>query len=123
MSMLIIVCYDVNTETREGRRRLRRVAKVCEGVGQRVQKSVFECRVDRMQYEDLERRLLAEINDKEDNLRLYRLAESKGCEVKEHGVFRATNFEAPLVVCKFCCLARTLSGGGFAERFAESIGN
>ena len=98
MSMLIIVCYDVNTETREGRRRLRRVAKVCEGVGQRVQKSVFECRVDRMQYEDLERRLLAEINDKEDNLRLYRLAESKGCEVKEHGVFRATNLEAPLVV-------------------------
>ena len=98
MSMLIIVCYDVNTETREGRRRLRRVAKVCEGVGQRVQKSVFECRVDRMQYEDLERRLLAEINNKEDNLRLYRLAESKGCEVKEHGVFRATNFEAPLVV-------------------------
>ena len=57
MSMLIIVCSDVNTETREGRRRLRRVAKVCEGVGQRVQKSVFECRVDRMQYEDLERRL------------------------------------------------------------------
>ena len=98
MSMLIIVCYDVNTETREGRRRLRRVAKVCEGVGQRVQKSVFECRVDRMQYEDLERRLLAEINDKEDNLRLYRLAESKGWEVKEHGVYRATNFEAPLVV-------------------------
>ena len=98
MSMWISVCYDVNTEPREGRRRLRRVAKVCEGVGQRVQKSVFECRVDRMQYEDLERRLLAEINDKEDNLRLYRLAESKGCEVKEHGVFRATNFEAPLVV-------------------------
>ena len=98
MSMLIIVCYDVNTETREGRRRLRRVAKVCEGVGQRVQKSVFECRVDRMQYEDLERRLLAEINDKEDNLRLYRPTGSKGCEVKEHGVFRATDFEAPLVV-------------------------
>lgn len=96
--MLIIVCYDVNTETREGRRRLRRVAKVCEGIGQRVQKSVFECRVDRMQYEDLERRLLNEINDKEDNLRLYRLAESRGCEVKEHGLFRATDFDGPLVV-------------------------
>ena len=95
--MLIIVCYDVNTETREGRRRLRRVAKVCEGIGQRVQKSVFECRVDRMQYEDLERRLLDEINDKEDNLRLYRLAESRGCEVKEHGLFKATDFDAPLV--------------------------
>lgn len=96
--MLIIVCYDVNTESREGRRRLRRVAKVCEGIGQRVQKSVFECRVDKMQYEDLERRLLAEINNKEDNLRLYRLAEGRGCEVKEHGFFRATDFEAPLVV-------------------------
>lgn len=96
--MLIIVCYDVNTETREGRKRLRRVAKVCEGVGQRVQKSVFECRVDRMQYEDLERRLLQEINEKEDNLRLYRLAEGRGCEVKEHGFFKATDFDAPLVV-------------------------
>ena len=96
--MLIIVCYDVNTETREGRRRLRRVAKVCEGIGQRVQKSVFECRVDRMQYEDLERRLLGEINDKQDNLRLYRLAEGRGCEVKEHGFFKATDFDAPLVV-------------------------
>ena len=96
--MLIIVCYDVNTETREGRRRLRRVAKMCEGIGQRVQKSVFECRVDRMQYEDLERRLLDEINDKEDNLRLYRLAEGRGCEVKEHGFFRATDFDGPLVV-------------------------
>ena len=96
--MLIIVCYDVNTETREGRKRLRRVAKVCEDVGQRVQKSVFECRVDRMQYEDLERRLLLEINDKEDNLRLYRLAEGRGCEVKEHGFFKATDFDAPLVV-------------------------
>ena len=96
--MLIIVCYDVSTETREGRRRLRRVAKVCEGIGQRVQKSVFECRVGRMQYEDLERRLLDEINDKEDNLRLYCLAEGRGCEVKEHGFFKATDFDAPLVV-------------------------
>ena len=96
--MLTLVCYDVNTETREGRRRLRRVAKVCEGIGQRVQKSVFECRVDRMQYEELERRLLAEINAQEDCLRLYRLADGRGCEVKEHGKFKATNFDEPLVL-------------------------
>jgi len=96
--MLVIVCYDVNTETREGRRRLRRVARVCEGIGQRVQKSVFECQVDLVKMEDLERRLLAEIKPEEDNLRLYRLAESRGCEVREHGVFKATDFEAPLVV-------------------------
>lgn len=96
--MLVIVCYDVNTETREGRRRLRRVAKVCESVGQRVQKSVFECQVDRMQFEDLERRLVAEIREGEDNLRLYRLAELRGYEVREHGNFRATDFDGPLVV-------------------------
>lgn len=96
--MLVIVCYDVNTETKAGRRRLRRVAKVCESTGQRVQKSVFECQVDLMQMEELERRLLAEIELKEDNLRLYRLSDGRGCEVREHGAFRATNFEEPLVL-------------------------
>ena len=60
--MLILVCYDVNTETKAGRRRLRRVAKVCESTGQRVQQSVFECQIDLMQFEVLERRLLAEID-------------------------------------------------------------
>jgi CRISPR-associated protein Cas2 len=96
--MLVIVCYDVNTETRQGRRRLRRVAKVCESSGQRVQKSVFECQVDLMQMEDLERRLLAEIDVAQDCLRLYRLPDTRGCEVREHGVFRAVDFEKPLVL-------------------------
>lgn len=96
--MLIIVTYDVSTETREGRRRLRRVAKVCEGVGQRVQKSVFECKVDQMRYEELERRLLAEIDEKEDNLRLYRLTEPMELHVKEYGKFRAVDFDGPLIV-------------------------
>lgn len=96
--MLVIVCYDVNTETREGRRRLRRVARLCEGVGQRVQKSVFECQVDRARFETLERDLLTEIKAEEDNLRFYRIAELKGYEVREHGAFRATDFAAPLVL-------------------------
>lgn len=96
--MLVIVCYDVNTETKAGRRRLRRVAKVCEGTGQRVQKSVFECKVDLMQMEELERRLLAEIDPGEDCLRLYRLPNTRGCEVREHGKFKAADFEGPLVV-------------------------
>lgn len=96
--MLIIVTYDVSTETAAGRKRLRRVAKVCESTGQRVQKSVFECRVNLMQYEDLERRLLAEIDEKEDNLRLYRLTEPVELHVKEYGNFQAVDFEAPLVI-------------------------
>lgn len=96
--MLILVCYDVRTETPEGRRRLRRVAKVCESVGQRVQKSVFECRVNQMQYEELERRLLDQIDSEEDCLRLYRLTEPVDLHVKEYGTFKAVDFEGPLIV-------------------------
>jgi CRISPR-associated protein Cas2 len=96
--MLVIACYDVNTETRAGRRRLRRVAKVCEALGQRVQKSVFEFQIDLMGFEQLERELLAEIDLEQDNLRLYRLPESRGADVREHGSFRATDFGGPLVL-------------------------
>jgi CRISPR-associated protein Cas2 len=96
--VLVLVCYDVNTETREGRRRLRRVAKVCESTGQRVQKSVFECQVNLMQMEELQRRLLEEINDSQDCLRLYRMPDAKGFEVREYGAFKATDFEGPLVL-------------------------
>ncbi len=96
--MLVIVCYDVNTETKEGRRRLRRVAKVCEATGQRVQKSVFECQVDLAGFETLERKLVDEIDANQDSLRLYRLPDTKGAEVKEHGRFRAVDFEGPLVL-------------------------
>ncbi|NWG32397.1 MAG: CRISPR-associated endonuclease Cas2 [Rhodocyclaceae bacterium] len=98
MTFLVIVCYDVVTETREGRRRLRRVARICEGVGQRVQKSVFECRIDAAQFDELERRLLAEIEPQEDCLRFYRLTEPVRLHVKEYGTFRATDFEGPLVI-------------------------
>jgi CRISPR-associated protein Cas2 len=95
--MLIIVTYDVSTETAAGRKRLRRVAKVCESIGQRVQKSVFECSVDQMQMEELERRLLDEIDEQEDCLRLYRLTEPVSLRVKEYGRFRAMDFDGPLL--------------------------
>lgn len=95
--MLIIVTYDVSTETAAGRKRLRRVAKICERTGQRVQQSVFECSVNQMQYEELERQLLAEIDEQEDNLRLYRLTEPVELHVKEYGKFRALDFNGPLI--------------------------
>ncbi len=95
--MLIIVTYDVSTETAAGRRRLRRVAKICESMGQRVQKSVFECVVNEMQYEQLERALLAEIDVSEDNLRFYRITEPAELRVKQHGCFRSVDFEGPLI--------------------------
>jgi len=96
--MLVIVCYDVSTLTRAGRRRLRQVARACESVGQRVQQSVFECRADQMQMEELERRLLAIIDDAEDCLRFYRLTEPVDLHIKEFGRFKAVDFDGPLVV-------------------------
>jgi CRISPR-associated protein Cas2 len=99
--MLIIVTYDVSTETPEGRRRLRRlrrVARVCLRYGQRVQKSVFECQLNQMQYDELERSLLSEIDLNEDNLRFYRLTEPHALRVKQYGTFRSIDFDGPLLV-------------------------
>jgi len=96
--MLVLVCYDVNTETKAGRRRLRRVARVCESTGQRVQKSVFECQLDVAKFETLERGLLAEIDPTTDCLRLYRIPGTRGFEVIEHGTFKAIDFDGPLVL-------------------------
>lgn len=75
--MEILVSYDVSTETPEGRRRLRRVAKVCEGHGQRVQKSVFECVLNPGQLELLKHRLSRIIDEEHDSLRFYRLREPR----------------------------------------------
>lgn len=96
--MLIIITYDVSTVTAPGRKRLRRVAKVCESIGQRVQNLVFECKVDLMQLEILERRLLEEIDEKEDSLRLYRLTEPVDLHIKEYGKFRAVDFDGALII-------------------------
>ena len=90
--MLIIASYDVSTGTRAGRRRLRR-----ESMGQRVQKSVFEFQLDEMQFEQLERRLLAEINESEDSLRFYRITEAARVRVKECGNIKAKDFDGPLL--------------------------
>jgi CRISPR-associated protein Cas2 len=74
----ILIAYDVATDTAAGRRRLRRVAKVCEGFGQRVQKSVFECIVSDGEMARLMDRLRHEIDLDRDSLRVYRLREPLG---------------------------------------------
>ena len=95
--MWIIVAYDVRTDEAKGKKRLRRVAQVCKDFGQRVQKSVFECQVDDMKFEELRRRLLREINDEEDNLRLYRLTEPREQHVETYGLSRTVFFDEPLI--------------------------
>ena len=74
--MLVLVTYDVNTQTAEGRRRLRKVAKLCVDDGQRVQNSVFECRRDNAQYVRFQHALEGMIDLETDSLRFYQLGNS-----------------------------------------------
>lgn len=71
--MFVLVIYDVNTSNRNGQKRLRQVAKVCEQYGQRVQNSSFECNLDMAQYEVLKHTLSEVIDKDDDNLRFYNL--------------------------------------------------
>lgn len=71
--MMVVVAYDVNTETPEGRRRLRQVAKTCMKYGQRVQNSVFECSVTPSDYLILKHDLNKIIKTDDDSLRFYNL--------------------------------------------------
>lgn len=96
--MLVLVTYDVNTETREGRKRLRRVAKACENMGQRVQKSVFECLVDPAQWAILRQRLIEEIERESDSLRFYFLGKNWKLRVEHVGASPGYDPEGSLIV-------------------------
>lgn len=94
----VLISYDVNTETSEGRSRLRRVAKICKNFGQRVQWSVFECTVSAVQLEQLRERVLRVLNEEEDSLRIYRLPGGREKCVEAYGVDKYVDFEKPLIV-------------------------
>ncbi len=96
--MIIVVGYDVNTETAKGRRRLRRVALVCKDFGQRVQKSVFECKVGDSEWVKLKARLLSEIEENEDSLRFYFIDEGAQRRTEHYGLGRPADLNGPLVV-------------------------
>ncbi|WP_300408741.1 CRISPR-associated endonuclease Cas2 [Lagierella sp.] len=83
--MMVLITYDVNTETREGKSRLRRVAKQCVNYGQRVQNSVFECSLNPAQLRKLEKILLDIIDEKTDSIRFYNLGKSWKSRVKSIG--------------------------------------
>jgi CRISPR-associated protein Cas2 len=96
--MMVLVAYDVRTETPAGRRRLRRVAKLCQNVGQRVQFSVFECLVDQSQWVTFRSKLVAEIKTEEDSLRFYFLGANWHHRVEHVGAKAAYDPEGPLIV-------------------------
>lgn len=98
MFVNILVTYDVaDTESKEGARRLRRVAIVCKDYGQRVQFSVFECEVSEMQFEVMRSRLLKVIDVGLDSVRFYKLMGGRDRAVEAYGVDKYVDFNEPLI--------------------------
>ena len=96
--MLVVVAYDVNTESELGKKRLRRVAKVCENHGQRVQKSVFECWVDVAQWVRFRGLLAKEIDARFDSLRFYFLGDNWRGRIEHVGANEGYEPDGPLII-------------------------
>lgn len=94
----MLVAYDVATGDAAGRRRLRRVARLCQDFGQRVQYSVFECQVDPAQWATLRARLIDEIDKQTDSLRFYRLGANWRSRIEHAGAKASYDPDAPLVL-------------------------
>ncbi len=95
--LLILVTYDVQTTSKNGAKRLRKVAKICQNYGQRVQNSVFECVVSSTQYTTLKIELQEVIDEEVDSLRFYRLGKNYKTKVEHFGTKESINIEDPLI--------------------------
>jgi CRISPR-associated protein Cas2 len=96
--MLVLVSYDVSTRDEAGKKRLRRVARVCENKGQRVQNSVFECLVDAAQWVAFRAALIAEIDGGQDSLRFYFLGNEWQRRVEHVGAKPSYDPQAPMIL-------------------------
>ena len=95
--MLVLITYDVNTETAAGRNRLRKIAKQCTNYGQRVQNSVFECNLDAAKCRQV-KAILEEIIDKDkDSLRFYYLGERYKNKIEHIGAKQSYDVTDPLI--------------------------
>ncbi|MFC7677841.1 CRISPR-associated endonuclease Cas2 [Paenibacillus sp. GCM10028914] len=96
--MLVLITYDVSTLSSEGQRRLRRVSKLCQDYGQRVQHSVFECVVDATQFAVLKMKLIDIIDKEQDSLRFYQLGNNYKNKVEHVGIRESLDMEGPLIL-------------------------
>lgn len=96
--MLVLVTYDVSTQTAEGRRRLRQVAKQCVDYGQRVQNSVFECILDAGQFALLRAKLLDIIDTETDSIRFYNLGNKYRSKTEHYGAKPGYDAEDTLII-------------------------
>ena len=96
--MMVLITYDVNTQDKEGRRRLRKVAKQCQNYGQRVQNSVFECLIDASQFACLKDTLENLIDLEKDSLRFYSLGNNWQKKVEHIGAKEVIDIEGTIIV-------------------------
>ena len=96
--MQVLVTYDVATSSNGGERRLRQVAKICLDYGQRVQNSVFECKVDPAQFVEMKARLFDAADLEHDSLRFYNLGAEWDRRVEHHGAKASWNPNGPLII-------------------------
>ena len=95
--MMVLITYDVNTQTSAGKKRLRKVAKQCENYGQRVQNSVFECVIDPARLKHLQASLEKQIDPENDSLRYYYLGDKWQTRVQHVGAKPSLNLEGILI--------------------------
>lgn len=95
--MLVLVTYDVNTISPGGQKRLRKVAKVCQNYGLRVQNSVFECQVDVTQFTKLKIELIGVIDFQKDSLRFYQIGKNHKSKVEHIGAKETIDVEDTLI--------------------------
>jgi CRISPR-associated protein Cas2 len=96
--MLMLITYDVNTETEGGKRRLRKVAKTCTNYGQRVQNSVFECIMDAAKAREVKAILEKLVDKNKDSLRFYNLGNNYKNKVEHIGVKSSFDLEGVLTL-------------------------
>ena len=96
--MLVLITYDVNTQTSAGKRRLRKVAKECQNYGQRVQNSVFECIMDNAKAKEVKAKLLEIIDMDKDSLRFYYLGNVYKNKVEHYGTRTSIDLEGTLII-------------------------
>lgn len=96
--MMVLITYDVSFSSEDGKTRLRRIAKICQDYGTRVQYSVFECDIDSAQWVRLKAELLATYDEEVDSLRFYILGKSWRSKVEHHGAKAALDLFADTLI-------------------------
>lgn len=97
-SMLVLITYDVNTQSASGRHRLNKIAKICTNYGQRVQNSVFECNLDAAQFHLVKEKILDVYDEEEDSIRFYNLGENYSGKVLHYGIKDSFDLNGSLIL-------------------------